>query len=309
MGTTKTTKISKRNFKRRSSKPYDAGIIVQKVNRLTRKLGPKNRGIKKAKPISSFLDLPPGKNLRLYFVRLNQMSNLLPEVRNMIYDHAIVDANPTSVPIRLTWLPLNKRRPYVSTSRNGYFGISRACRQTRTEFLVKYYRENVFEIKLCDISKFGTLLVKNHLPVPKVLNISFQSKGISPGAGISFGYKDIEILPLLYFKKRFPESDLRFTWPETAGVMHRNVPGQAARVSGLCENVSGEWRDLLNRKVLSQVNIEVDGGVSLIFFFSRAPKWMTKLPWPNGYPPTPSDAYLETLNLQGVSVRCGVFYA
>jgi len=33
----------------------------------------------------------------------------------------------------------------------------------------------------------------------------------------------------------------------------RMAPRQAATVSRLCENVSGEWRDLLSRKVFSDL--------------------------------------------------------
>ena len=45
---------------------------------------------------------------------------------------------------------------------------------------MKYYRETAFETRLCDISKFGMLLVQNHFPAPKILNISLKPTAFSP---------------------------------------------------------------------------------------------------------------------------------
>jgi hypothetical protein len=224
----------------------------------------------------------------------------------MIYDYFIVGPHSDSGPVKLIWLPPSKRQSNDSnknTKRNDdYIGLAQACRQTRTEFSLKYYRETVFEIRLRDISKFCTLLIKNHLSAPKILNISFNPGNVSPDRVSPDRLdrcRDVDILPLLKFKRRIAEGEIRFIWPRSKFT----EDFQATSVSRLYENSSEEWQSLLNRQVFSQIRVGGWGYVSLIVSLTKWPGVSTEHPWMRKIPPRPPGTYLEKLNLQGLNLE------
>jgi hypothetical protein len=135
------------------------------------------------------------------------------------------------------------------------------------------------------------LLIKNYLSAPKVLNISLVPKAFSSYRVLE-RCEGVDILPLLKFKKRIVESELRFTGEDQL----------AETVSRLYENASGEWQNLLSRQIFSQVKVGILKSVLLIISLSKWPDFFTEHPWVRKIPMTPPSAYLERLNLQGLDV-------
>jgi len=228
--------------------------------------------------------------------------NLFLEIRNMIYDYLIIDAHSWSRSIKLIWMSPRQR---LNTNRSYYIGLAQACCQTRAEFLLKYYnRESVFEIRFHDISNFGTLLIENHLPAPRILNISFVPRGFPPDR-YPAPYKTIDILPLLHFKKRIEETELRFSWPinKFTNKLEREIYLQAASVRRLYGNTSGIWQDLLNRQTFSEIRVTTSGVIQLFLSNRKWPKLLTEFPWMRKIQIGGPGTNLDNINLQGLRVR------
>src|SRR5436190_3446030 len=186
----------------------------------------------------------------------------------MIYDEATSVTLKSGEVTKLVWSPSHQITADESLKRIDCFGLTQACRQTRSEFLKTYYQEAVFEIRLCDISKFDMFLARCKLPAPKTLEVSFAGKNHwkkhvnDSGTTIITRSRVVgaDILPLMYFKYRHPGTELRFTWFEKLSIRDE--------MNKIFSSFSDDLRDILKRKALSQV-LYRDGSLHMVFYLTK----------------------------------------